>query len=149
PSHRRSTRQVVPYDEPGLSRSADVVRRCEAEGLACQNGGHCDTFFPTAGPSGSGAAADLQFGLARLACMCPLGYTGPHCETEGSFRFPEFHGNGYLMFELADYNQASLTVSLEVLPKLQNGVLVYASGKQAFGEQFLALVLRDRRPQFR
>uniref|UniRef100_A0A1I8HPH5 EGF-like domain-containing protein n=1 Tax=Macrostomum lignano TaxID=282301 RepID=A0A1I8HPH5_9PLAT len=132
----RSTRQAIDGDlNGGLVRSAEIQRRCELAGLNCSNGGHCDAFFPSTPSS--------------LACMCPIGFTGARCESQGNFRYPEFHGNGYLVFPLDHFELNSLTLSLDLLPKLHNGIVLYSAGRGTFSDQFLSLVLKEQRLQFR
>ncbi|XP_064642804.1 basement membrane-specific heparan sulfate proteoglycan core protein-like isoform X7 [Lineus longissimus] len=112
---------------------------CELVGMGC---------FP--GACGSrGRCYNLPNGQG-FQCACPIGKTGERCQIGIKVEDPAFNRTSYISYD--PLQNAAMGVEIEILfkPKsLEDGILLYNAQQQDGRGDFMALLIKNRRLEFR
>ncbi|OXA50862.1 Pikachurin [Folsomia candida] len=105
------------------------IENCNDQGVCdlvkCQHGGQCL----------------VQKDLVQ--CLCPLGFSGPMCETPLDLQIPSFNGSSYLKYGGLGLTRVLSWLELEVVikPDAMDGLIIYNGYKTDGMGDFISLII--------
>ncbi|XP_026667400.1 basement membrane-specific heparan sulfate proteoglycan core protein-like [Ceratina calcarata] len=138
-----------PCNNGGVCQEAATKNGYTCLCRAGYSGKHCDyvgqSCYP--GACGEGKCVDKEMGFD---CYCPYGKTGSRCENSMNINDPAFHNDKSFIAHNTPKASRRLKVALNFNPSDdQDGILFYCAQYDEGRGDFVALVVRDRRVEFR
>ncbi|XP_076397846.1 terribly reduced optic lobes isoform X10 [Megachile rotundata] len=138
-----------PCNNGGVCQEAATKNGYTCLCRAGYSGKHCDyvgqSCYP--GACGEGHCIDKEMGFE---CYCPYGKTGSRCETPLMIYEPAFHDDKSFIAHDTPKALRRLRVALNFNPLGdKDGILIYCSENDEGLGEFVALVIKDKRVEFR